>query len=221
MRKLSLAVGLAAGLALTPVMVRAQGVPVIDVASIAQMIQQLQQMQQQYQQLKTTHASLNQITNAGQIASILNQSNVRNALPRDYAAYETALQGHGGGADQFYQKDSTYTSPSNSAYAAQIEKEKRATAGTKSIAATFYDAAGERAKGLQQLVDQIGQADSAAAKADLNARATLEVAAGQNDMARLQALMIAAQAQERADAQAKSDAWEKALDDVVASRKGR
>ena len=215
-KRLPFRLGLAVGLLTSSAAGYAQGVPVIDVAGIAQMIQQLQQMQQQYKQLQDTHNSFNKLTNMGDIAALLNNPDIRKALPGDFNSVQSALMGNTPGASQFYTKDTLYSSTSGGAYAAEIERQKQANAGAKSVGQTMYDAASQRIEGLETLRKQIGQSEDPKTIADLQARLTMESAAAQQDVIRLQALAMVQSAQDKVELQRRGEATERRLDAEIA-----
>lgn len=216
MRKHSFGLGLAVGVFVNATLAEAQGVPVIDIAGIAQMIQQLQQMQQQYKQLQDTHNSFNKLTNMGDIAALLNNPDIRRALPADFNAVQSALQGNTPNASQFYNRDTLYSSTSGGAYTAEIERQRQATAGAKSVGQTMYDAASLRIDGLETLRTQIGQSEDPKTIADLQARLSMETAAAQQDVIRLQALAMVQAAQDKVELQRRGEATEQRLDAEIA-----
>ena len=201
----------------------AQGIPVIDVAAIAQAIQQLQQGLQQLQQLQQTHQSFNKLTNMGDIAAVLNQPGIRQAMPRDFNAVSQALLGQGGTAQQRYDANTLYSSASNAntAYTAEIERQKRLTAGTQSVAQQLYDTTAQRAAGIDQLRQQIGQSEDPKTIMDLQARIASEQLAAQNDLAQIQAFKMLADAEDKVSAQHEKELSQQHMDAVIqASRSG-
>ena len=81
----------------------AQGVPVFDAAAIIKQVEQIVEMQKQLQtakdqlnQAERLFGSMNKLTNMGDIASALNNPNVRSALGKDFAGLQAALSGQGG-----------------------------------------------------------------------------------------------------------------------------
>jgi type IV secretion system protein VirB5 len=197
----------------------AQGIPVFDFAAIAQAIQQLEQAKQQLSQMQSTHNSFNKLTNMGDIAAVLNQPSIRQALPNDYNSVKQALTGTSSGSQSFYDQNTLYSSgtpsASDSAYAAEIERQKRGTAGTQSIAQTFYDAASKRQSGIEQLRQQIGQSEDPKTTMDLQARMAVETLAAQNDLARINALNMLVAAQDKVDLQRSSEQHQQRMDNVI------
>jgi type IV secretion system protein VirB5 len=199
-----------AALAMMPVTVGAQGIPVFDAQGIAQAIQQLQQMQQQFQQLQQTHQSFNKITSMGDIASILNNPAVRKALPNDFASAQSTLLGQGGGAAQYKNQDGVY-SPANSAYYDAVERNRDRAAGQTSVGADMFNAASKRIEGIETLRKQIAQSPDAKDTLDLQARLQVEIAAANTDVLRMQALAMVVQAEERQEELRRAGEFEKEI----------
>ena len=201
----------------------AQGIPVIDVAAIAQAIQQLQQGMQQLQQLQQTHQSFNKLTSMGDIAAVLNQPGIRQAMPKDFNAVSQALLGQGGTAQQRYDANTLYTSASNAntAYTAEIERQKRVTAGTQSVAQQLYDTTAQRAAGIDQLRQQIGQSEDPKTIMDLQARIASEQLAAQNDLAQIQAFKMLADAEDKVSAQHERELSQQHMDAVIKASRGQ
>jgi type IV secretion system protein VirB5 len=212
MRRQSIACSavIAAGLA-WPVGVSAQ-MAVIDITSIAQLAQQLQQAKAQLDMLQQMHSSLNKLTNMGEVASLLNNPAIRRALPSDFSSVQSTLQGQGGGSTATWlQHDQVYT-PSAGAYASEVQRIQNQNAGTKSMAQQMYDAASQRLDGIETLRKQIGQSEDPKTTMDLQARLGVEQAAAQQDIVRMQALTMLAQAQTRVDEERRAEEAERRLD---------
>jgi type IV secretion system protein VirB5 len=210
----------------------AQGVPVIDLSSIAQQIQQLEQMRsqltalnQQISQSQQMFASVNQLTNMGDIATALNNPAIRRALPADFASVEKALMGTGTGAfgtnaDAQRSANEVYTRPGDDFYASEVKRTQGANAGAVSVGQGMYEAASARIDGLEQLRQQIGQADSAAAKADLGNRIAVETAMLNTDMLRMQAVAMVQKAQIQVQEQRAKERYDQLVDDGIQSLGG-
>ena len=93
--------------------VHAQGIPVIDTTAIAKQIEQLVESQKQLKQLQDLHSSLNKLTGMGDIASLLSNPAIRQALPKEFAAVEGLLRGQGGTASIHRQQDEVFTPGGN------------------------------------------------------------------------------------------------------------
>lgn len=210
-----------------------QGVPVIDLSAIAQQIQQLEQMRQQLtaldkqiNQAQQMFQSVNQITNMGDIAALLNTPAIRRALPPDFVSAERALMGQGSGAfgataNAERAANEVYTRLGDGDYyAGEVKRTQNANAGAVSVAQGMYDAASKRIDGLEQLRQQIGQADSAAAKADLANRIAIEAALLNTDMLRMSALSMVQKAQIEVQGQRARERYDALVDDGIKSLGG-
>jgi type IV secretion system protein VirB5 len=209
----------------------AQGVPVIDISAIAHQLEQLvearnqlQALQQQITQAQQLYASVNQLTNMGDIASALNNPAIRRALPSDFASAERALMGTGNGsfgtnASTERAANEVYTRPlgDNDFYATEVKRTQNANAGQISVGQGMYEAASKRIDGLEELRAQIGQADSAAAKADLGNRIQLESAMLQADMLRMQGLAMVQQAHIKVQDQRGRERFDQKIDEGLQS----
>jgi type IV secretion system protein VirB5 len=189
---------------------------VVDINAITQLLKQLEQAKAHLSQMQQTHASFNKLTDMGQIASALNSSALRKALPGDFASVQAALQGQGGGSTETWlRQDQVYT-PAGGAYVTEVQRAQNQNAGTKSIAQQMYDAASKRIDGIETLRQQIGRSEDPKTAMDLAARLGVEQAAAQQDIVRMQALAIVAQAQQRVDDERKAELFEQALDAEIA-----
>jgi type IV secretion system protein VirB5 len=220
---------LAASLSTTSVV--AQGIAVIDASAIAHQLQQLaearnqlQALQQQVTQAQQLYASVNQLTNMGDIAAVLNNPAIRKALPSDFAAAEQALLGTGSGsfgsnAIQQRTSNEVYARPlgDNTFYAAEVRRAQNANAGQISVGQGMYQAASQRIDGLEELRRQIGQAESAAAKQDLGNRIAVESAMLQADMLRMQGLAMVQQAQIKVQDQRGRERFDQKIDEGLQS----
>jgi type IV secretion system protein VirB5 len=171
---------------------------VFDAAALSQMLTQLEQAKKQYEQMQQTHNSFNKLTSMADVASVLSRPEVRNALPKDFASVAAALQGKEGvGVTTWTDKDQV-SMPSGTAYSEAIKKQQGQSSGTKNVAEQMYQATGKRLEGLEQLRGELARSEDPKTTADLQARLGIEMAAGQQDLARLQAIQMVAAADERA-----------------------
>ena len=187
----------------------AQGVPVIDLSSIAKQIEQLTEARNQLAQLQQTYQSFNHVTSMGDIASLLNNPAIRNALPKDFGSAEAALMGKGASTRQ--QADQVYTPGGNDFYASEVSRIQGANAGQKSVAQSMYDAAGKRLDGIEQLRQQIGQSEDPKTTMDLQARLGVEMAAAQQDTLKMQALAMLQQAEAQVQEQRQREDYEREI----------
>ncbi|WP_094538767.1 P-type DNA transfer protein VirB5 [Brucella grignonensis] len=211
-------------LALSASAAGAQGIPVNDQAailkhieSIAQLKSQLDALNQQITQAEQLFGSLNKFTKMADVASLLNQPEIRKALPQDFAAIESLLKGNGTGAfgdaaSKFLGDNSTYKTSANDFYAQELARVQNRNAGQMSLGQQIYDAATKRIDGIDQLRQQISSASDAKDIADLQARIQAESAFLQTDLLRMQGLQMVQQAQAQVEDQRKAEDWRKRID---------
>jgi type IV secretion system protein VirB5 len=202
----------------------AQGIPVIDqsailkqIESITQLKSQLDALNQQITQAEQLFGSLNKLTNMADVASVLNNPEIRKALPQDFAAIENLLSGNGSGsfgdaASRFLESNSTYRTTANDFYATELARVQNRNAGQMSLGQQIYDAATRRIDGIDQLRQQISSAGDAKDIADLQARIQAESAFLQTDLLRMQGLQMVQQAQGQVEDQRKAEDWRKRID---------
>lgn len=206
-----------------------QGIPVIDQTSIAKQIEsivqlkaQLDALNQQLEQAQQLYGSLNKLTNMADVASVLNDPNVRNALPPDFAAIETLLKGgstdtFGDSASTFLQQNSTYRTSADDFYAQELSRIQNQNAGQMSLGQQIYDTATKRIAGIDQLRQKISTSSDAKDVADLQARLQAETAFLQNDVLRMEGLKMVQQAQVQVDEQRKAEDWRQRMDAMKAA----
>ncbi|PDT20327.1 P-type DNA transfer protein VirB5 [Rhizobium hidalgonense] len=209
----------------------AQGIPVIDtsaiakqIESIAQLKSQLDTLNQQLQQAQQLYGSLNKITNMADVASLLNDPSIRNALPQNFNAIEGLFKGSGSGvfgsaASKYLQDNSTYRTDADDFYAQELSRIQDQNAGQMSLGQQIYDAATKRIDGIDELRQQISNAADAKDIADLQARLQAESAFLQADVLRMQGLQMVQQAQLQVDEQRKAEDWRKRMDTMGAALK--
>lgn len=195
--------------------VLAQGIPVIDTTAIAKQIEQLVEAQKQLKQLQDLHGSLNKLTGMGDIASLLSNPAIRQALPKEFAAVEGLLRGQGGTASSHRQQDEVFTPGGNAFYAQEIKRIQGANAGQKSVAQQIYDAAGKRVDGLEQLRAEIGRSEDPKSTLDLQARLQVELAHASNDVLKMQALRMLQQAEWQVQQERRGEAFEQEIQDNI------
>jgi type IV secretion system protein VirB5 len=204
-----------------------QGMPVVDYTSILKQVEQIAEMQKQLQMLNAQltqaqqlHGSLNKLTNMGEIAALLNNPSIRQALPKDFAAAEQALMGKGGSAETYRQRDEIYTPGGNAFYAQELARAQAANAGQRSIGEQIYAAAGTRLEGIEQLRGQIGQSEDPKTTLDLQARIAIESAHIQNDLLKMQALAMVQRAEVQVESSRQNEQFQKDLQRSIDSVKG-
>jgi type IV secretion system protein VirB5 len=232
---IAILVGLATGIcAGAPAM--AGGVPTFDAANDLMNVQQLQQlvdqlnnMKQQLGQLKQAYDAVNSLTDIGQLA---NDKNARRYLPDNWQATTNLLDtglgagglGSGGQLNNLAveaRKD-TAKLPKNSevdaAYADYLDLTRKAGDANASFLVSgqaAFDQSAQRIGEVETLLKRLDSAATSAEKEDLQVRITAESAFLQNEMTRLQALNIMADAQARQLEQAQKEQW---LRDVTVSQ---
>lgn len=209
----------------------AQGIPVTDQAAIAKQIEsiaqlksQLDALNQQLQQAQQLYGSLNKITNMADVASLLNDSSIRKALPQDFNAIESLFKGSGSGvfgdsASKFLESNSTYRTSADDFYAQELSRIQSKNAGQMSLGQQIYDAATKRIDGIDELRQKISSAADAKDIADLQARLQAETAFLQTDVLRMQGLQMVQQAQVQVDDQRKAEDWRQRMDTMGAALK--
>ncbi|WP_455296868.1 P-type DNA transfer protein VirB5 [Brucella pituitosa] len=207
----------------------AQGIPVIDKTAILRWASQLDAMKEQYEalnqqinQAEQLFGSLNKLTDMADVASLLNQPEIRKALPQDFAAIESLLSGNGSGsfgdaASKFLESNSTYQSSANDFYAQELERIQKRNAGQMSLGQQIYDTATKRIEGIDQLRQKISSASDAKDIADLQARIQAESAFLQTDLLRMQGLQMVQQAQVQVEQQRQAEDWKKRMDAMGAA----
>ncbi|WP_225040742.1 P-type DNA transfer protein VirB5 (plasmid) [Rhizobium sp. T1470] len=208
--------------------VSAQGIPVIDQTSIAKQIEsivqlkaQLDALNQQLEQAQQLYGSLNKITDMADVASVLNDPSVRQALPPEFSAIQNLFNGQGSGvfensANKFLDSNSTYRTSADDFYAQELSRVQNQNAGQMSLGQQIYDAATKR---IDQLRQKISSASDAKDIADLQARLQAEQAFLQTDVLRMQGLQMIQQAQVQVDDQRQAEDWRKRMDTMGAALK--
>lgn len=202
----------------------AQGIPVIDNTAILRWASQLEAMKEQFDalneqiaQAKQLYGSLNKLTDMADVASLLNQPEIRKALPQDFAAIESLLSGNGSGvfgdaAAKFLEGNSTYQTSANDFYSQELARIQSRNAGQMSLGQQIYDAATKRIDGIDQLRQQISSASDAKDIADLQARLQAESAFLQTDLLRMEGLQMVQAAQAQVEEQRKAEDWRQRID---------
>lgn len=222
---------IAATVALYATGVHGQGVPVVDnaaiakhIESIAQLTKQLDTMKAQLDQAQQLYGSLNKLTDMADVATVLNNPAIRNALPHDFSAVQGLLKGSSAGAfgdsaTKFLDDNSIYKTSANDFYTSELARMQSRNAGQMSLAQQIYDAATKRIVGIDELRRQIAAAGDAKDIADLQARLLAETAFLETDTLRMQALQMIQQAQVQVDLQRQAEDWRKRMDAMGAALK--
>ncbi len=199
-------------------------IPVIDPAAIAKQIEQITELRTQLEtakdqltQLQSLHGSLNKLTNMGDIAALLSNPAVRQALPKDFGQLEAALKGQGAGAlgsraETYRQENEVYARSGDDFYATESRRAQLANAGQTSVAQQVYEAASRRMDGLDELRRQIGHSEDPKTTLDLQARIGSESAQLQNELLKMQALAMLQQAEVQTREQRAKEDWDRRID---------
>ncbi len=170
-------------------------------------LNQLHQVETQVQQGEQLFHSLNQASNVGGIASVLETPALRQLVP-GVGALATAAQGDvtalgdiGARAQAIRSASRLYTPPSGDALGAELEAAGMRAARDQALGEAVATGGAQRLAGLQTLQQAIDTAPNARAVLDLQARATTEQAMAANDQMRLQGIAMAQAAEERVQAQ--------------------
>jgi type IV secretion system protein VirB5 len=145
----------------------------------------------------------------GDIASLLNNPAIRQALPKDFSSAEQALMGKGGSAESYRQRDEVYTPGGNEFYAQELARVQAANAGGRSVGEQIYAASGKRLEGIEQLRAQIGQSEDPKTTMDLQARIAVEQTHIQNDLLKMQALHMVQRAEIQVQGQRSREQFQK------------
>ncbi|WP_408914473.1 P-type DNA transfer protein VirB5 [Brucella pseudogrignonensis] len=204
-RRIALVCATALGVTLSGA--HASGIPVIDAASIAQAVkqfkqgaEQLKELEAQLKQAQELYGSLNGLTDMKDLTSVLDRPEIKDALPKDFAAIEGLLEGAGEGkfgdsAGKFLDKNTTYKSDANDYYAKALSKAQKRNAGQMTLGEQIYNSGTERMKNIDKLRERLAKASTAKETADLQALIQTETASLQADSLRMQGLAMVQQAQ--------------------------
>ena len=186
----------------------AQGIPVFDTTTYLQALQTAKQtltmVAQGKQQIETAAnqlQSLQKLTNMSEIASSLNQPQVRNILPTNTTDVTTLFGGDltklgslgtlASNIQLRYQLSPSGSSEADAAYAQALKDSTRSAATTAALGQNTLNIAQTRTQGLDQLRQQLANARDPKDVMDLQARIAVEQAQLQNDMLKMQAIQMA------------------------------
>ena len=198
---------------------------VYDPAAVTQLIQQVTQAKAQLDQMQQMNSGLNKLTSMGDVASLLNNQQIRNALPKSFSSVESSLSSGGGGAygSQYTSSNQSYVSPGNDFYAQELGRQQGVNAGQMGLGQQMYDAATARMAGIEQLRHELQQSQDPKTTLDLQARIQLEMAFMTIDVNRMQALQMLQQAQvqvsqtrEREELKRQSDLYRQQFPEIAA-----
>jgi type IV secretion system protein VirB5 len=184
---------------------------------------QLKVAQDQLAQAKQLYDSFNKLTNANDVAGLLNSSEFRKYLPGEFAQIEGLMKGSGSGSfassiDSYLSQNRVYTeNPGNSFYASELDRIARQTGAKHSLGQAVYDTASRRIDQLEELRRQISASKDAKEVLDLSARLQAEQALLQNDVLRLQGLAMIQRAQSDMDVEREHERRRKTIDEMKAA----
>lgn len=200
---------------------------VYDPTAVAKLVDQVQQMEKQLTALndqlnkaKRLYDSFNKLTDAGDIAGLLNTTQFRKYLPAEFSQIESLVNGSGSGTfasslDSYLTQNRVYTAnPGNAFYATELDRIARQTGTSHSIGQAVYDTAAKRVDKLRQ---QIGQARDVKDVLDLSARVQVESTLLQNDVLRMQGLAMVQRAQGDMNAQRERERGRQVIDEMKAA----
>ena len=176
--------------------------------AVTQLKAQIDTLKQQLEQAKALYDSFNKLTNANDIAGLLNSSEFRKYLPSEFSRIEGLVSGNGsfgnlsGSIDNYLSQNRYYTgSDANGFYRSELDRIARQTGTNHSLGQSVYDTASKRIDQLEELRRGISSAGSAKETLDLSARLQAETALLTNEILRMQGLAMIQQARTDMDAQ--------------------
>jgi type IV secretion system protein VirB5 len=171
---------------------------VIDGANLARAIETARNTLRQIEQAKRLYDSANKITDVSSVGNVLNNDLVKRGLPSDVrnttdlvTADLSELGSIGDRANSILQGRGLTTGNATGL----LNSVETLAARNQAIAEVQMDVAKQTSNGLDQLKDRLRTAETAKETADLNARATLEVAQLVNRSNQMQALRDAQNAE--------------------------
>ena len=188
------------------------GIPTFDVSTYAQTLATVkntlaavEQAKAQVAEAQRLYASMNKLTNVNGIATVLNDSAVRNVLPAEARDMTKLMSGDlsSTGAvgdraktilDQYRVDVGLSSSDADQGYQAAIDRTNGQAATQAAIADTAYDVANQRTRGLEELRTSLDSATDAKEVMDLQARIAAESAHIANDQMKLQSIAMREQA---------------------------
>lgn len=188
------------------------GIPTFDVSTYAQTLatvkntlSAVEQAKAQVAEAQRLYASMNKLTNVNGIATVLNDSAVRNVLPAEARDMTKLMSGDlsSTGAvgdraktilDQYRVDVGLSSSDADQGYQAAIDRTNGQAATQAAIADTAYDVANQRTRGLEELRTSLDSATDAKEVMDLQARIAAESAHIANDQMKLQSIAMREQA---------------------------
>lgn len=169
-----------------------------DASNFAQALHTARNTLAQIEQAKRIYEAANQITDISSVASLLNNPELRGALPKEITLIGddfAQMAQVGKRAEALFQQGNYQSGGSASQVVSALVKLGRRAARDRAIAEQAMDFGRARADGLTALNRRLASAATSKEATDLSARASIEVAAGVNETNRLIALQIQQQAE--------------------------
>lgn len=190
-------------------------IPVTDVASLTQQIQQVaawaQQIQGMKDQLTQQQQLFNSMNGARGIGQLLNNPELKNALPADWQKVYSSIQSGGyagltGTAKVIRDANAIYDCNSGAAgTVARCNRELNKVAQDKAFASDAYAAAQRRLDNIQALMGQIDNTTDAKQIFELQARMQAENGMIQNEQTKLMMFRMMADSEDKLIAQQKRE----------------
>lgn len=171
---------------------------VIDSANLAQALNTARNTLAQIEEAKRMYDSVNQLTDISSVASVLNSSALRGALPpelRNISDDISQMGAIGQRAQALFQQGNYSSGGPGSALISALATLGKRAARDRAIAEQALDNGTARADGLNALASRLGTASTGKEAADLSARASIETASAVNETNRLLALQMQQQAE--------------------------
>ena len=223
LRLLMVAIGLVVS---SPLAAGAQGIPVIDTTAIAKHLEQIGELQKQLEEAKKIYdtanqlkGSLNGITDIKDLASLLNNRDFQQYLPKEYSQYSGAVNDLisskvDGFAKQYDYYKREGNNSANDFYYNELSRRKSETYQDMAVGKAVYDQASERAEALNKLKNRLETASTPKEVLDLQARISGESALLQNDINRMQGLAMIQYARDRVDKQREDEKIQQMNDQI-------
>ncbi|WP_432788428.1 type IV secretion system protein [Bartonella sp. C271] len=190
--------------------------PTFDAAAVTQMLKQLEQGKQQLDQLtaqinemKNLYKSLNAATDLSALKELLKNQGSNAALPSDFNDFEQIIDGNGGnGNTTKWEEKLLYKEPSGGAgstkavdafYREEIEKLHKRNVGQAATGQAIYEEAHKKKETINQLIEKLKNAKTAAEVQDAQSQLTAVQALLQAEVLQTQAAVMIQQAQVEAE----------------------
>jgi type IV secretion system protein VirB5 len=200
------------------------GAPVFDFESFMKIIEEIKQLKSSYEEAKkiyttslNTEKSLNGLTDLTDVGKLLNDSTFQKYLPKEYEV--EISKGLIKEKSKFFAKAYDYYSregntKANSFYYKEFERKKRDTYQELAFGKAVYDQASLRMDALNELKQRLSSASTAKEVLDLQTRLVAESVLVQNEINKMQGLLMIQAAGARIDKQRDEEAKAKLIDEM-------